>query len=93
MNLKRVKGKQYKYIYPINKDDREYLSNSTVDWSIQYPKDDNLEWKVMAPGEKEWTTVSDIPFIYNKDFQEFNSRNVNKIEDKFGNASLDSFLT
>ena len=93
LNLKRVKGKQYKYIYPINKDDREYLSNSTVDWSIQYPKDDNLEWKVMAPGEKEWTTVSDIPFIYNKDFQEFNSRNVNKIEDKFGNASLDSFLT
>ena len=25
LNLKRVKGKQYKYIYPINKDDREYL--------------------------------------------------------------------
>ena len=63
LNLKRVKGKQYKYIYPMNKDDREYLSNSTVDWTINYPKDDNLEWKVMAPGEKEWTTVSDIPFI------------------------------
>lgn len=93
LNLKRVKGKQYKYIYPINKDDREYLSNSTVDWTINYPKDDNLEWKVMAPGEKEWSTVSEIPFIYNKDFQEFNSRNVNKIEDKFGSASLDSFLT
>ena len=42
--------------------------------------------------EKRVVTVSEIPFIYNKDFQEFNSRNVNKIEEKFGNASLDIFF-
>ena len=46
----------------------------------------------MEAGDKEWTTVSEIPFIYNKDFQEFNKRNVNKIEEKFGNASLDTFF-
>ena len=92
LGLKRVKGKQYKYIYPINKKDRKYLQNSTVDWTLNYPKQDNLEWKVMEAGDKEWTTVSEIPFIYNKDFQEFNKRNVNKIEEKFGNASLDTFF-
>ena len=58
----------------------------------KHPKQDNLEWKVMEAGDKEWTTVSEIPFIYNKDFQEFNKRNVNKIEEKFGNASLDTFF-
>ena len=92
LGLKRVKGRQYKYIYPINKKDRKYLQNSTVDWTLNYPKQDNLEWKVMEAGDKEWTTVSEIPFIYNKDFQEFNKRNVNKIEEKFGNASLDTFF-
>ena len=92
LGLKRVKGKQYKYIYPINKKDRKYLQNSTVDWTLNYPKQDNLEWKVMEAGDKEWTTVSEIPFIYNKDFQEFNKRNVNKIEEKFANASLDTFF-
>lgn len=63
LNLSRVWGKQFRYIYPINKQARKHLKNSTVSWDINYPKDKDLVWDILRPGEtkKEQTTV--MPFV------------------------------
>lgn len=43
--IRRVRGKQFRYIMPLNKRAKKELRNSTVNWSIDYPKHSNLEWK------------------------------------------------
>jgi hypothetical protein len=63
LNLIRVWGKQFRFIYPLSKQSRKYLKNSTVEWNIDYPKDKDLIWDILRPGEtdKEQTTI--MPFI------------------------------
>ncbi len=43
--LKHIWGKQFRYIYPINKSDRRQLKSSTINWNINYPKHKDLEWR------------------------------------------------
>ena len=92
LGLKRVFGKQFRYIYPMTKKDRKYLKNSTVEWSLNHPKDDSLEWKVLEPNSKDWVFTSDIPFKYDGTQTEFNESNVSKVESKYGRGSLEGFL-
>ena len=46
--ITRVKGKQFRYIMPLTKQARKMLDKSTVKWTIDYPKEGDLEWKKQA---------------------------------------------
>jgi hypothetical protein len=63
LNLSRVWGKQFRYIYPINKTARKYLKNSTVSWDINYPKDKDLVWDILRPGETDKEQTTAMPFV------------------------------
>jgi len=52
LKLSRVKGKQFKYIYPMNKKFRKRLKKSTTEWTTIYPKDKDLIWKIKNQAKK-----------------------------------------
>ena len=91
LGFSRVWGKQFRYIYPMNKPARKFLKQSTMDWTLPYPKDGDLEWKIKRPGETSYTFTNEIPY-YNGASVDHNSSNVNKVADKYGTATLDSFF-
>jgi len=43
--IRRIKGKQFRYIYPLTKTARKMLKQSTVEWNLNYPKHEDLQWK------------------------------------------------
>ena len=77
LKLSRVKGKQFRYILPLNKKMRKFLKQSTVEWNRQYPKGKDLEWKIKRPGETEYTHTTEMPFILTKEI-EYNEHNVRR---------------
>jgi hypothetical protein len=85
MHISRVKGKQFKYIYPMNKKWRRYLKESTTEWTLNYPKHTDLEWQIKGPGEDKYVKTSKIPFdlsremVYNKQ----HNKNKNNLEEFF----------
>ena len=91
LGFSRVWGKQFRYIYPMNKPARKFLKQSTMQWSIDYPKDGDLEWKIKRPGETSYTLTNELPY-YNGASVDHNSSNVNKVADKYGTATLDNFF-
>ena len=93
MEIDSVFGKQFRYIYPLNKTARKYLKrSSTVEWTINYPKDDALEWKIKKSGEKKYTYSKTMPFKYDGTSVDYNSKNVNWISDKYGTTNLEEFF-
>ena len=48
--IRRIKGKQFRYIMPLNKKAKRNLSRSSVDWAQPYPKDSDLLWKDATAG-------------------------------------------
>jgi len=86
-----VWGKQFRYIYPMNKKCRKYLKQSNMNWTLDYPKDGDLQWRIKRAGETEYTTTNEIPY-YNGASVNHNSGNVNKVADKWGTATLESFF-
>ena len=93
LGFSRVFGKQFRYIYPITKSARKLLKQSTMDWTIDYPKDKDLQWKIKRPGELSYTLSDTMPYEHNGDSVNHNSGNVNKISDKYGVSTLDNFFT
>ena len=75
LKLSRVKGKQFRYIYPMSKKYRRYLKNSTVEWNLNHPKHSDLEWKIKLPGETSYTETDKMPFDLTKDM-EYNKKNI-----------------
>jgi hypothetical protein len=75
MNISRVKGRQFRYIFPMKRKYRRYLKNSTVDWTINYPKDKDLIWSIKKPYEDKYTETTTMPFDISKEV-EMNKRNV-----------------
>ena len=88
LKLSRVKGKQFRYILPMNKKMRKYLKNSTEKWGINYPKDTALEWKIKKPGETSYTQTNKMPFDLTKEV-EYNKSNIDKFKVK---NNLDDFF-
>ena len=88
LKLSRVKGKQFRYILPMNKKMRKYLKNSTEKWGINYPKDTALEWKIKKPGETSYTQTNKMPFDLTKEV-EYNKSNIDKFKVK---NNLDGFF-
>tara|TARA_B110000503_G_scaffold141730_1_gene236115 strand:- start:1802 stop:2536 length:735 start_codon:yes stop_codon:yes gene_type:complete len=87
----RIFGKQFRYIYPITKASRKLLKHSTMDWTIDYPKDKDLLWKVKKPGESEYIITDILPY-YDGTSVNHNSSNVNKVAQKWGTATLEGFM-
>ena len=91
LGFTRVWGKQFRYIYPINKKSKKYLKNSTMEWTRNYPKDKDLQWKIKKPGKTEYTFTNNIPFI-DGNIKQHNSSNINKVSEKYGTATLEEFI-
>lgn len=87
LELSRVKGKQFRYIYPMTKKDRKKLKESTVKWSTKYPKDSDLVWRIKKPGEKDYKETKKMPFDLSKDY-EYNRKNV----ESYQRGTLSEFL-
>jgi len=50
--IRRIKGKQFRYIMPLNKRAKRNLRKSPVDWFQDYPKHEDLQWKDATKGGK-----------------------------------------
>ena len=74
-DIKRIKGKQFRYILPLNKRAKKMLKNSTVKWTKEYPKDKDLQWREMISKGK-YEVMNEEP-EFNLDVVEHNSKNVN----------------
>ncbi len=85
LKLWRVKGKQFRYIYPMKPKYRKSLKNSTVEWTKKYPKDKDLIWWVKKPDETKYTETTKIPFDLSKEMV-YNKKNVNRYRSE-GNLS------
>jgi hypothetical protein len=74
--IRRIRGKQFRYIIPLNKTSKKILKNgSTVTWGIEYPKANDLLWKEqMAKGK--YDTLKELPQM-NLGVVEVNEKNVN----------------
>jgi hypothetical protein len=76
----------------MSKKDRKYLKKSTCDWNINYPKVDDLQWKIKRPGEIEYELTNIMPYEHRGDIVDHNATNVNKVEKKYGIGNLESFF-
>lgn len=44
-NIKFIEGYMFRYIYPLNKTAKRLLkTSSTIEWSLDYPKENSLKW-------------------------------------------------
>ena len=72
--ISKITGKQFRYIYPLNKKARKLLKKSNVEWNLNYPKENDLVWnKSTVDGKME---LGEMPFI-DSDMTDFNNKNVN----------------
>jgi hypothetical protein len=81
LGISRVKGKQFRYIYPMSRSAKKYLANSTVSWGLDYPKHKDLVWMVKKPEETSYTKTNEIPFTLSKE-TEFNKGNIERFTRK-----------
>jgi len=72
--ISKIFGKQFRYILPLNKKARKLLKKSNVKWTLEYPKDKDLEWdKSTKEGKKQ---LKGMPKI-DPNMTEYNTKNVN----------------
>tara|TARA_R100000005_G_scaffold56228_1_gene28077 strand:+ start:1266 stop:2093 length:828 start_codon:yes stop_codon:yes gene_type:complete len=84
--VSKITGKQFRYIYPLNKKARKLLKKSNVEWNLNYPKEGDLVWnKSTVDGKIE---LSEMPYI-NSNMTEYNERNVNSHK---SNMTLEEFF-
>ena len=81
VGMRKIKGKMFRYIYPLNKRAKKQLKKSTeITWKIGsgvYPKEDNgaLQWKEMV-GRKNYQYLSGMP-AWDLHVVHHNKKNVN----------------
>ena len=74
--IRRIRGKQFRYIYPLNKEAKKILQkSSTVEWSLSYPKALDLQWKEQLEKGK-YGVLNEIPHM-DLSVVEINEKNVN----------------
>jgi hypothetical protein len=74
--IRRIRGKQFRYIYPLNKKAKESLRReSTVNWNRVYPKEGDLQWKEQK-SKGEYRLLLGKPEM-DLSIVEFNEKNVN----------------
>ena len=88
LKLKRVKGKQFRYIYPMTPKDRKKLKQSTVTWGLKHPKDTDLIWWIKNPNEEKYRETRKMPFDLTKEMV-YNRKNISKYR---AEGNLSEFL-
>ena len=73
--IKRVKGKQFRYILPLSKIYRKSLKDSTVEWTREYPKEHDLQWKQQID-KGVWKVLPEMPAM-DLSIANINRKNVN----------------
>jgi hypothetical protein len=74
--IRRIRGKQFRYIYPLNKEAKKILQkSSTVEWGLSYPKAIDLKWKEQLDKGK-YGLLEEIPHM-DLSVVEVNEKNVN----------------
>ena len=74
--IRRIRGKQFRYIFPLNKKSKELLRReSTVIWNKMYPKEIDLQWKEQK-GKGEYVLLEGKPEM-DLSIVEYNQNNVN----------------
>jgi hypothetical protein len=76
--IKHIRGKLFRYIYPLNRQATKLLDTSTVSWSRDgdiYPKATSLSWQENTV--HGWRTLTTKP-EFNLQFVEVNSRNIER---------------
>ena len=76
LKLSRLKGKQFRYILPLNKKGKKMLKLSFVDWFQKYPKEKDLEWKIKQYNSDNYKYTNIIPIKFQK-INDFNKLNIN----------------
>ena len=82
--ISKIHGKQFRYIFPLNKKARKLLKKSKVEWNLKYPKENDLVWNKSTKDGKK--LLDDMPYV-DSDMTEYNTRNVNAHR-----GTLESFL-
>ena len=72
--ISKIRGKQFRYILPLNKKARKLLKKSKVKWTLEYPKEKDLVWDKSSVNGRE--RLDKMPHI-DGDMTEYNSKNVN----------------
>ena len=81
--IQRVRGKQFRYIMPLSKPARKLLDKSTVKWTIDYPKEFDLDWKKQV--DDGYEIIKQMPKI-DLSIVNVNKKNVNsfkRVENEF----------
>ena len=89
--ISKIRGKQFRYILPLNKRAKKYLKKSTVEWNLNYPKTSDLIWnksKMNYEGKTEKVVLESMPYI-DSNMTEYNSKNVNRHKKR---GTLEGFL-
>lgn len=52
LSISHIQGKQFRYCYPLGtrRENRELLESSTVNWTLDHPKEGDLAWKCKSEG-------------------------------------------
>jgi hypothetical protein len=80
----------FRYIYPLNEKAKKLMKNgSSLDWSLNYPKDSSLEW-IDATDAKNKIKIKKPAFTFEK--AKYNLKNIKQHENKKSLGSLDEFL-
>lgn len=88
--IKKIKGYMFRYIYPLNEKAKKLMKNgSSLDWSLNYPKDSSLEW-IDATDAKNKIKIKKPAFTFEK--AKYNLKNIKQHENKKSLGSLDEFL-
>ena len=91
LKLDHIRGKQFRYIYPLSKSARRKLKQSTFDWNTEHPKDVDLEWKYKAWDKTKFVLTKTMPFQHNPNAIEYNEKSVNR-GSQMGAATLADFM-
>jgi len=77
--MKKIKGKMFRYIFPLNKKAKKKLKLSEeIEWKIGtgvYPKENSLKWRQMV-ARKKYEDLGGIP-SWDLSVVEYNKKNVN----------------
>ena len=72
--IRRIDGLMFRYIYPLNKKAKKMLKNSSMEWTKNYPKEKDLEWRDVTD-RKNKKTISQPDFTFEN--AKYNLKNIN----------------
>lgn len=72
--IRRIDGLMFRYIYPLNKKAKKMLKNSSMEWTKNYPKEKDLEWRDVTD-RKNKKTIPQPAFTFEN--AKYNLKNIN----------------